>query len=445
MKAPMPAWVRILLRALMALLGLVFLAYLVVKAHRGGNDINVYLHAAGQLLQHENIYTGNPFNFYLYSPLFALLLSPLSWLDMSVARVIWMLINVALAVRLWYLIRTMLPATGWHTSKLWSVPVVILSLGFLNHNFVLGQVTILILWLTVEGIVRIMSGRQLTGALCIALGINFKIIPLLALVYLGVKGNFKAILFVLLLIGGSVILPGLFTGFAYNFEMHKAWLDTIDPAGERYVFEDIDGCHSLNAILPAFFYDFSSEPRNVKPYVRNVHYPRMIVAVPHDLLAVILQFLRLLVLGICIYVALPGSWLKGPLRTLPSRLRNTIVTDWHTVAFHPQEKPSTLLRDIGVLCLATLLIFPHQMKYTMLYFVPAGAWIIWFFLRKHESGRSWTLREKILCVFSSLLMFVLAIMGRDIIGDYLVDILDYYHFMGICNLVFLGILVWLDD
>jgi len=42
--------------------------------------------------------------------------------------------------------------------------------------------------------------------------------------------------------------------------------------------------------------------------------------------------------------------------------------------------------------------------------------------------------------FSATLMLVLALMGRDIVGDRIVNTLDYYHYMGLVNLAFIGVL-----
>ena len=72
----------------------------------------------------------------------------------------------------------------------------------------------------------------------------------------------------------------------------------------------------------------------------------------------------------------------------------------------------------------------------MLYFVPVGAYTIYFFLSTHEKKSS----EHILLSITGVLIITLAAMGREILGSHLVDILDYYHFMGISNLLFVAIL-----
>jgi hypothetical protein len=74
----------------------------------------------------------------------------------------------------------------------------------------------------------------------------------------------------------------------------------------------------------------------------------------------------------------------------------------------------------------------------MLYFIPVAAYVIYFFLDARGPLR--TTLDHIVLVLAAIFMFILAITGRDFIGSYLVDVLDYYHFMGISNLLFVGAL-----
>jgi len=76
----------------------------------------------------------------------------------------------------------------------------------------------------------------------------------------------------------------------------------------------------------------------------------------------------------------------------------------------------------------------------MLFFVPAGAYVIFWCLVVFDRPLHLSARTKTIGVTAAIFLGILAIMGRDIIGSHLVDILDYYHFMGVSNLVFLGIL-----
>lgn len=394
------------------------LFYLVIKAIDGGNDINVYIHASRQLLYQSNIYTLNPFNSYLYSPLFAVLLSPLAPLRLDVARVIWILLNAIWILRLWNiqkeLVNGVLPLTTKY-KKIWSISVFILSFGFLNHNFNLGQVTILILWLTIEGLYQVRKNEKIKGAILLALGINFKIIPMLALVYLFFKGQIKTITFTTLLLLFTLLLPSFFIGFEYNKKLLLTWKNIINPSGEKYVFENNDGCNSLNALLPAFLFDFK-EPSNIEKEP-GWTLKRQIASVPESTLILILQASRVLLLLLLPFIVFYR-------RKDRQGVYGYLYFFW----------------EISYLMLITLLIFPHQMKYSMLCFVPVGAYVIYYYLYIINYKIKTHLPLQITGIISALLLLTLSVMGRDIIGHYLVNILDFYHFMGINNLLFLFIL-----
>ncbi len=390
------------------------LAYVLLKALQGGNDINVFLYASKQLFKGENIYAANPYNEYLYSPLFALLLRPLSIFDYPAARIIWGLLNLILALRLWKIIGSLIS----HSINLerkheiwWSIGVAVISAGFLNHNLILGQVTVLILWLTFEGLYQIMHhNKPVLGALLLALGINIKIIPLIGIFYLFFKGRYKALVICAAMVILSLFLPSVIIGHDYNTTMLHNWFEKINPSGSNYVFENNDGTQSLNAVLPAYFYDFNDGregPANLK---------RQILAVPYDALVIIMQAMRLLLL-------LSGLYLI--FYRYRRRERDSIYFLW----------------EFAYLALVSILIFPHQQKYTLLYFVPAGSYMILFVLLASRLKRNIDPGSMIIAILSSIFMLFMALNGRDIIGNHLVRILDYYHASSLVIMVFLGFLI----
>jgi hypothetical protein len=407
---------------------------------QGGNDINVYLYASGQFLRGEDIYTLNPFNPYLYSPLFALTLAPLSRLPLPVARVVWMLLNLLLAVRLWRLWRDLVPTLSPGHRRLWSIAVIVLAAGPLNHNLLLGQVTILILWLTTEGLVQVARGRPLPGAALIALGINFKIIPVLALMHLGMRGRLRALAYAIALVGVTLLIPAAVHGWDYNARLLRTWGAVINPAGKRFAFEDNDGGVSLSALLPAYFYDFGADNPSLKPRQRKVKLPRMIFAVSRPALTAILLAGRVLLLLTLMAAMLPRSWLAGPLRDLPTRLRRAVVSAGPERGEGGQALPVVFWWELAMLCLVTLPIFPHQMKYSMLYFLPAGAYVVGFYLGVAEGQVARRPTDWVVGGAAIALLAVLEFMGPGWIGSHLADILDYYHIMGLIVLLFVPIL-----
>ncbi len=389
---------------------LLALIYVIAKAIHSGTDINVYLYASKQILNGSNIYTENPFNNYLYSPLFALLLTPISIFNLSVGRVLWAVFNLIVTIRLWRIAATLINDSfnlKTRDIRIWTIGVVVLSLGFLNHNFILGQITITILWLTFEGLYQIIYlDKPIKGAIMLALGINIKIIPFIALPYLFIKGKYKAFIICMLFLGASFILPSAIIGHKYNMELLNNWTQIINPSSNKYVFENDTKTQSLNAVLPAYFF---------KEYNNTADQPnRLIADVSYKNLLIALQTIRIL-LAI-------------------SLLAFAFIN-------HKGKHPLIFFWEFAYLALITILIFPHQQKYAMLYFAPAASYMLLFFLWVCKSKWKVASIYMLTSSLAILLIFIASIMGRDIIGKHLAGILDYYHTFGVINMAFVLLLI----
>ena len=278
-----------------------------------------------------------------------------------------------------------------------------------------GTFTVLILWITLEGILLIVKdAKSWRGAALLALGISIKIIPLIALGYLFLKGKFRSIFYTLLLTALAFVLPVLFLGIDYNNELLGKWRDKVNPTGERYVFENNNGCQSLNAVLPAFFYEFPADENIVE---EQRPYERQIAQIPYDTLVVVLNVLRiLLLLSVLLVVCF---WNSGNL-------------------------PFNTYWQLAYLMLVSLIVFPHQMKYSMLYFIPAVGYLLAYYFYKREEKAVFSSREKIVLSMAGFQVLVMTISGRDTIGGTAVDFLDYFHFMGLSNISFVGYLLLLN-
>lgn len=392
---------------------IIFLVYAVIKAINGGNDINVYLYASKQFFAGENIYTNNLYNNYLYSPLFAVLLGPMSFFNMEIGRVIWAILNAAAAIRLWFIAHSLINESfvlNKKTNLWWTIGLAIISLGILNHNLILGQITIVILWLTFEGLYQIMiKNMSVKGALLIALGINIKIIPLFALFYLFFKKKYKA----LAICGGfliaSLFIPALIVGVKSNNNLLQEWYKTINPSKSKYVFENNSATISLNSVLPAYFYDFNDglDITNLK---------RQIVAVPHDSLVIILQSLRLIMVGIMLW----AIFYKRKMRE-----NGSLFFFW----------------EFSIFALITLLLFPHQQKYAMLYFIPAGSYFLLYLQFTFTLKKELETKYKVVSTIAITTLVLISIMGRDIVGNLILALFDYYRSFGLINILFLTLLL----
>jgi hypothetical protein len=311
---------------------------------------------------------------------------------------------------LWKIISNLIAAsiTINQKTKDWlTIIVAIVSIGYLNDNIILGQITIVILWLTFEGLYQIsFRNKNAFGSLILAIGISIKIIPIIGLFYLVIKGKFKATVFCICFIISSLLLPSIFVGHTYNSKMLQNWAETVNPSSKNFVFENDDGVHSLNALLPAYFYTFKDG------YPPKVKLKRQITSLSTETLAFIMQATRLILLFSFLILVYYQYKRKGT---------ESIYFYW----------------NLSYLALISTLIFPHQPYYAMLYFVPAGSYLILFIILGIRSKWAISMKYKAIALSASLLMLLISIKGRDTLGDTFLEILNFYHFEGLVNLIFL--------
>lgn len=363
-------------------------AYVITKSYVKGNDINVYLHAAQEFISGGNPYIDNPFNKYLYSPFFTVLLAPLTYLGFPLARVAWALLNCFLLFRSWQIFeREILSQTDWSQSRknLFAAVALLLSFNAFNHNLILGQMTVFMLWTVIESMYQIRKGNLILGTVILALGINIKIIPILGLIYLFFKGRIKALVWTGSMLLLMMVIPMLFTGWENNILLHTSWFEAINPSGSKFGLEVNDGCVSVNCLLSRTTLD-----AGLQKLLTNA--------------------IRLILLSLFLY------------RIFKSRANPSITNAW---------------REWSMILMGILLIFPHQMKYTMLFIVPAAIYFLFEFFN------TWTKDERIMYGLPLGICFILpAIIGRDLIGNAATNFFDTIGLMGIFNLIIFLFLIF---
>src|SRR3989440_7508681 len=161
-------------RASRSIFALYLASAVFVTAQRGvfspSNNFKVFRAAAVNLLAHRDLYAAHPdqhFDFYKYSPTFALLFAPLAALPFAPALLIWSLLN---ALLLWYAVRRLLPERQATLALALVYLEVLFAMQYTQSN---GLVTALILLasLALEG------GRQRGAALLSGVDTFVKISP----------------------------------------------------------------------------------------------------------------------------------------------------------------------------------------------------------------------------------------------------------------------------
>lgn len=129
---------------------------------------------------------------YYYSLLFAMAIYPLHYLGQYWSSFFWLLLSIMAFHRTWSIFGEYFPA--FKIPKWGSVFYIIsflFALRFVRDNIHVGQITILIFYLTIEGLHQIQHGNNWKGVWLLALGINIKLLPIVFIPYLVIKGKYK--------------------------------------------------------------------------------------------------------------------------------------------------------------------------------------------------------------------------------------------------------------
>src|SRR2546427_410306 len=141
---------------------------------RHSNNVSIFRSASLNLFAGRDLYAAHPeqhFDFYKYSPTFALLFAPLAYLPFALAFLCWALVNGLL---LWYALDRLLPERQATIALALLYLEVLLALQY-------GQSNALVAALMILGFVAFEGRRQLGAALSITVGAAVKLFPLAGL------------------------------------------------------------------------------------------------------------------------------------------------------------------------------------------------------------------------------------------------------------------------
>ncbi|NNM94611.1 MAG: DUF2029 domain-containing protein [Bacteroidia bacterium] len=326
--------------------------YLLVEARTPG-DFSIYRQASADLFAGKNIYTSlyNQWYHYYYSVFFAILLYPAQYISLFAAQFIWLLLNVWFIFRMVKIIAAYLSTDSFNKQKrlLFLILSIVFALRFLHDNIHLKQMTICILYLSLEGMNFIGTGRKITGALLIALAINIKLLPLVLLPYLLYRRELKAFAFIILFYAAMMLLPVFVIGFRHNNELLGSWLSLMNPMAAHNILDvDERSFHSLSTLLATLLVK-NVPDHYALPIRRNI----ADISIAH--LSLILNITRLILIAFSLWF----------IRTRP---------------FAAAPGKIHVFREVSYLLLLVPLIFPHQQQYAFLFVMPAVCFIFYFLI-----------------------------------------------------------------
>ncbi|MBK8206719.1 MAG: DUF2029 domain-containing protein [Planctomycetes bacterium] len=253
-------------------------------------DIAVYWEAGTRMrlgavdLYAEPTDPENDIGLYIYPPLFAALMAPLTWLPRGFGYAAWAMLQWLIAVLAFVVTGRMVglhasprsmtglgsltSAAGPEDSKgaSFALPLLVAVFGAAWTNFSEGQVNFLLVLFVAAGLWQLETGRTIRGGLLLAAAAHLKVIPIVLLLVLLAQRRFKAagamfvgcsVLWLVPLVW-TVPAHGVVDGVARNIELTREYADSIvSPRVKSQSPDDVGGVrapnNSLGAVVNRYF------------------------------------------------------------------------------------------------------------------------------------------------------------------------------------------------
>jgi hypothetical protein len=358
----------------------------------------------GQPLYCTDIAVGGGYCAYSYSPFFATLLIPFSYIPLPLLDFLWLIANALLLFRIWTITAQQLNWVQYplKQQRILNFLLLLFTVRFILYNFDLSQVTILLLWASLEAIRLIQKNKWQLGALILATAISIKIMPLVLLPYLFYRKHYKAALATTATIILLNLLPALAFGWQANLQMLQDWQETINPNNPEFtVFQNESGemTHGLSSFIAAYFY----QDGIVRHGLSRIIYPLNI----H-------QIIQLNTAARLLFILLTLYFLRTP-------------------PLQPAKSSQHAYWEIAYILLITPLIFPHQQKYGFIFVLPAIAYLLniisesWLIVPHPHQPPTTSHLKKIIGNSALMLIFILTTLSSDLfIGWHYYEIAQYY-------------------
>lgn len=372
------------------ILGIFVFLFCLKKAFTDG-DFKVFLEAAKLVALGENPYNEwifvneNSSCLYFYSPLWAMILVPFSYLPAFIPNMIWLLANVFFLYRIWNLMVSYIPKQNFiQKHKKWVLILTILmSIRFLLYNFDMIQMTIFLLWGVLESIKYFGEGKVVVGAALLAFVINVKIMPVVIIPYLIYRGEYKGSLLTLFFTGVYLFVPAVFVGWSTNSFLLAEWWSVVNPTNSEHLIEADFGCHGLTALIPSLLIDTKG----------GLDVKRNFINLDLDTVVLITNVIRLLLIALFLCV------LKWP-------------------PFTKAKSKLNELHELSYILLLIPLIFPHQQKYAFFLLVPAIFYLGYYLVSNYEVRKEANIKKKwlLIATFFGLAFTLMTLSTDGVIG-----------------------------
>lgn len=371
-------------------------------------DFNVYLDAATAIRNHLDIYTllYDGLQYY-YSPLFAMILVPFTFLPVYVSSATWVFFSLCLVWLIWKHCAANFPGQRLTSRQYntWLLLSLFYMFSFILYNIARAQLTIFLVFGSLISLWCFETKRNIRGGLLLALIINIKIMPVLLLPYLLYRNYIAGFLLTVAFTIVYFILPAVFIGYDYNLLLHTSWWHSVNPMNACHLAESHKLLHSLVSTIPVYLSDLGNE-LNMKVNFVNLS----------------LQQAEWVCLGVRAFLVMLA------------------LVFFRTLPFTAPECRKRRYWEVSYLLLITPLVFPHQNKYSYFYVFPAFIYLVYFMIVIVQAHQ---LRKNMLTIAYLIVISLIytPIIGRDILGNYFFDMLQIYRVLVISTVLIIPALL----
>jgi hypothetical protein len=243
-----------------------FIRYSQRAPRRHYADFRVYHATAERFLQKKDIYDRpdmeiTPFK---YSPMFALLVSPLGLVSRHTASLIFFTLNFATLILLCFFAARLLGVTGLSGVQkvfLFFIPILFTS-RFILHVWDSGQVNLIMFLLAVLSLYFMKQGKDMLSGATLGLSVMFKYMPAVFVPYLIFHKKYKIVAWILVFVVIWCLLPAFVVGWDREVFYLQKWLPSISETSlDHGSWYDYKNQSLYSAVLRYFTKDATYGPR----------------------------------------------------------------------------------------------------------------------------------------------------------------------------------------
>ena len=206
------------------LLILLIIWKLIIAIKQGG-DLESYLRASTRIIEDKPIYIEEVVA-YIYPPLLAFLLIPLSILNITAAKIFWFAGNI---IFIYISLKLLLKTINNEDINTFNIGFlsILFTLQFFMNNSNLGQVNVVILLLCTLTLYFFINEKDLHAGLFLSMAIVIKITPVFLLFYFIIKREFRLSVYTITGVLFFLFIPSLMPGFSGNIEALVQYKDMV--------------------------------------------------------------------------------------------------------------------------------------------------------------------------------------------------------------------------